>query len=359
MRINCIPWMDTTVKEDGFVWEDVCLMVSFMREMGHEVRLYGSKDLLDRGTYEDGRFVPSQEAWEVCDCDVLLVHPIIPFRWGGKVSKYDATSMWYIRNTTGKVVLFQDDSYVFPPIRSNAKPRWGEYALDFPLIFATPHRANRTDRLGETVSALCGGKQLTLNITWTNAYAWIQKKGGVPRIEQTTPKADFFYGGATRRNEFRKTFEGLIKEFGAESFWSYGDMVERYGLRDSVREHYGKKKATRDELISLASQCRFSFLPYDRNKDYITPKAIEHGMSNSLVLADERYSTEGLEFKTLNLQDVDAVRRCLEMDEDTRLELVQKQHEMLDAFDFRAKAAEEVDNLERLVETGEYPDGSM
>ncbi len=48
----------------------------------------------------------------------------------------------------------------------------------------------------------------------------------------------------------------------------------------------------RKELIELTSQCRFSLLPYDRNKDYVTTKALENGMSNSLVLADKRYGYE-------------------------------------------------------------------
>lgn len=114
----------------------------------------------------------------------------------------------------------------------------------------------------------------------------------------------------------------------------------------------------RKELIELTSQCRFSLLPYDRNKDYVTTKALENGMSNSLVLADKRYATECLKFETLNLQDVDAVRRYLEMDEDERLDLVDKQHKMLDAFDFKSKAKRQVDDLERLVMTGEYPEES-
>ncbi len=58
------------------------------------------------------------------------------------------------------------------------------------------------------------------------------------------------------------------------------------------------------------------------------------------------------------LQDVDAVRRYLEMDEDERLDLVDKQHKMLDAFDFKSKAKRQVDDLERLVMTGEYPEES-
>ena len=351
MKINFIPWLDQAVKDDHFLWEDVRLMASFMQEMGHDTKLFNSIDLSIKLHGGDG-------GQEVYDCDLLFVHPMPPVRFGGKMTKFDKDSMQAIRNTNGKVLLFHNDSYMFGAMKSAARSKWGEYALDFPFIFASSNLANRTDQLGDTVKGLCGGRQITLNQTWTNGYDWIQKKGGVPRLDHVRPKADFFYGGVLRHNEFRKTFLGLMEEFGRESFWSYGAMAREYGLVDAVKENYGRSKVGRKELIELTSQCRFSLLPYDRNKDYVTTKALENGMSNSLVLADERYATEGLKFETLNLQDTDAVRHYLEMNEDERLDLVDKQHKMLDAFDFKSKAKRQVDDLERLVMTGAYPEES-
>lgn len=360
MKVNFIPWLDQAVRNDHFLWEDVRLMASFMQEMGHDTKLFNSIDLSIKLHGGDGLFsMQGGGSQEVYDCDLLFVHPMPPVRFGGKVTKFDKDSMQAIRNTNGKVLLFHNDSYMFGAMKNVARSKWGEYALDFPFIFASSNLANRTDQLGDTVKGLCGGRQITLNQTWTNGYDWIQKKGGVPRLDHVRPKADFFYGGVLRHNEFRKTFLGLTEEFGRESFWSYGAMAREYGLVDAVKENYGRSKVGRKELIELTSQCRFSLLPYDRNKDYITTKALENGMSNSLVLADERYATEGLKFETLNLQDVDAVRRYLEMDEDERLDLVDKQHKMLDAFDFKSKAKRQVDDLERLVMTGAYPEESV
>lgn len=118
-----------------------------------------------------------------------------------------------------------------------------------------------------------------------------------------------------------------------------------------VKERYGKLIVDREKLVEITSECRFSFLPYDRTKDYVTTKALENGVSNSLVLADTGYNSEGLKFETVDLQDIGAIKRYMSMSEDNRLELVEKQHKMLEDFDFYGKMESEFKTMEQKIKS--------
>ncbi len=285
-----------------------------------------------------------------------------PVRFGGKVTHWDEDVCDLMHNTRGKVCVFVNEALAFNSLKNDANEKWGRNRFDVPFIFCPTSTTNSTDRLCPFLRGLCNGEATTVNQTWAIGYKWIQEKGydfrpytppkadffygGVVRPQTvnqtwaigykwiqekgydfrpyTPPKADFFYGGVVRPHEFRKTFDALSREFESGCWYSYGEIAKHYGFPDMVKERYGKLIVDREKLVEITSECRFSLLPYDRTKDYVTTKALENGVSNSLVLADPGYNSEGLKFETVDLQDIDAIKRYMSMSEDNRLELVEK-----------------------------------
>lgn len=363
MKIHTVMWHDSGGRIGWPFWEDLQAMSEFMALMGHDVVIY-DRDKLARdlhGESEVERGLPNLFDAETSsadpaglrlsyDCDVLFVMAAPPVRFGGKVTHWDEDVCDLMHNTRGKVCVFVNEALAFNSLKNDANEKWGRNRFDVPFIFCPTSTTNSTDRLCPFLKGLCNGEATTVNQTWAIGYKWIQEKGYDFR-PYTPPKADFFYGGVVRPHEFRKTFDALSREFESGCWYSYGEIAKHYGFPDMVKERYGKLIVDREKLVEITSECRFSFLPYDRTKDYVTTKALENGVSNSLVLADPGYNSEGLKFETVDLQDIDAIKRYMSMSEDNRLELVEKQHKMLEDFDFYGKMESEFKTMEQKIKS--------
>lgn len=139
---------------------------------------------------------------------------------------------------------------------------------------------------------------------------------------------DFFYGGSIRPGLVHR-FREVFSTTDTEKIGSYGSFGRAFEIED-VRGH--SKTLSKEDLCRQTSRARFSFLPADSGKNYLTSKAFENGFSESLCVLEDvpedqgRYndSVIGNPFYT-SKYDVESIKNLLSMDEEERKDRVRQQ----------------------------------
>lgn len=148
-------------------------------------------------------------------------------------------------------------------------------------------------------------------------------------FDSQTHDLDFFYGGSIRTG-FAHSFREVFSTTDPDKIGSYGAFSRFFGIED-VRG--GRSKAlSKEDLCRQTSRARFSFLPADSGKHYLTAKAFENGFSESLCVLEDvpedkgRYddSVIGSPFYT-SRYDVESIKELLSMDEEERKDRVRQQ----------------------------------
>ena len=140
---------------------------------------------------------------------------------------------------------------------------------------------------------------------------------------------DFFYGGSIRPG-FVPRFREVFSTTDPDKIGSYGSFGRAFEIED-VRG--GRSKTlSKEDLCRQTSRARFSFLPADPGKNYLTSKAFENGFSESLCVLEDvpedqgRYndSVIGHPFYTSEY-DAESIKKLLSMDEEERKDRVRQQ----------------------------------
>lgn len=140
---------------------------------------------------------------------------------------------------------------------------------------------------------------------------------------------DFFYGGSIRPG-FVPRFREVFSTTDPDKIGSYGSFGRTFEIED-VRG--GRSKTlSKEDLCRQTSRARFSFLPADPGKHYLTAKAFENGFSESLCVLEDvtedqgRYndSVIGNPFYT-SKYDAESIKKLLSMDEEERKDRVRQQ----------------------------------
>lgn len=140
---------------------------------------------------------------------------------------------------------------------------------------------------------------------------------------------DFFYGGSIRPG-FATRFREVFSTTDPDKIGSYGSFGATFGIEDA---RGGRSKTlSKEDLCRQTSRARFSFLPADKGKNYLTSKAFENGFSESLCVLEDvpedkgRYndSVIGSPFYT-SQYDADSIKKLLDMDEEERKDRVRQQ----------------------------------
>lgn len=148
-------------------------------------------------------------------------------------------------------------------------------------------------------------------------------------FDSKTHDLDFFYGGSIRSG-FAPRFREVFSTTDPAKIGSYGSFGRAFDVKD-VRG--GRSKTlSKEDLCRQTSRARFSFLPADPGKNYLTAKAFENGFSESLCVLEDvpgdqgRYndSSIGHPFYT-SKYDADSIKKLLSMDEEERKDRVRQQ----------------------------------
>lgn len=140
---------------------------------------------------------------------------------------------------------------------------------------------------------------------------------------------DFFYGGSIRPG-FVPRFREVFSTTDPDKIGSYGAFGRAFEIED-IRG--GRSKTlSKEDLCRQTSRARFSFLPADPGKNYLTSKAFENGFSESLCVLEDvpedqgRYNDSAIGHPFYTAQyDAESIKKLLSMDEDERKELVKQQ----------------------------------
>ena len=140
---------------------------------------------------------------------------------------------------------------------------------------------------------------------------------------------DFFYGGSIRPG-FAPRFREVFSTTDPAKIGSYGAFGRAFEIEDVRGEH--SKTLSKEDLCRQTSRARFSFLPADSGKNYLTSKAFENGFSESLCVLEDvpedqgRYNDSAIGHPFYTSQyDVTSIKKLLSMDEEERKDRVRQQ----------------------------------
>ena len=148
---------------------------------------------------------------------------------------------------------------------------------------------------------------------------------------------DIFYGGSTRigmKRKIRTVFSATTPDRVA----CYGPLSTILDLPDCRGRGV---TVSQEDLCRMTSRARFSLLPADATKNYMTSKSFENGFSESLCVLEDvpkdqgRYNDTvlGSPFYTSSY-DIDSITELLKMDEDERKDRVKEQRRALLNVDY-------------------------
>lgn len=157
-------------------------------------------------------------------------------------------------------------------------------------------------------------------------------------FDSQTHDLDFFYGGSIRPG-FVPRFREVFSTTTQDKVGSYGAFGRAFDIEDARGER--SKTLSKEDLCRQTSRARFSFLPADKGKNYLTSKAFENGFSESLCVLEDvpedkgRYndSVIGHPFYT-SKYDADSIKELLDMDEEERKDRVRQQRLRLIDVDY-------------------------
>ena len=337
MRVHGLSWKDSGGHEEPTTeGKDIKYIGRYMADvMGVEFKLWDRRMIHDSLTSDN----------EVRNCDVLLIQMFTIIRYGGTLSKWDAEVCDLINHFDGPVVLYINDQSYYKFLKNISKPKWGDMAVTRPIYLADD-RPELYKILADSKTNIAG--HLRLNQSWAYAWLWKRDPEHMKQLldEPVKPKHDFIYGGLTRGQNFNKRLDNMFSVFGVENCISYGQVAERWGMED-LSKSWGLNFARPEQLMELNSSCRFSALPYDKDKNYITTRCFEQGFTDCLVLCDEGYNQEDCGFPVVDYMDKDAIAAYRDMPEGERVKAVKDQHERLAAIDYGQKCADMMDGFFR------------
>jgi len=339
MRVHGLIWSDTG--GNPVTANDIIFIGRFMESMGVEFeywdkyRIHSSLDPNAGASLFDTR--------SVMDCDVLLIQLSWLVRFGGSPSKWDADVCRLVNGFDGKVVLFINDQAEFAFLKTMTNPKWCDLVLQRPVYVADDRPELHRNAVQSDVDILA---HLNLNQSWAYAWLWKSDPEHMRQLldEPVKPKHDFIYGGMVRKKDFNRRIDNLFTVFGKDNCLAYGKVADKWGMRN-VTKHGKQLFVYPDELVTINSSCRFSALPYDKDKNYITSHCFEQGFADCLVLCDEGYNQEDCGFPVVDFTDKDAIAAYRDMPEAERVRAVKDQHERLASIDYGARCAKMMDRF--------------
>ena len=343
MKINGLVWNDTGGYGGSPInGKDINYIGSTMNAMGHEYKYWDRDSIHASIQRKSGHsrgllplVLPSNNE-NILECDVLLVQLLWLVRFGGKASKWDADVCKVLNAFDGPVIVFVNDQLEYSFLKTATNPKFGENTLRRPIYIADDRSEINPQVQRANVEVL---GHLKLNQTWSYAWSWKEDRKHMEQLldRPAHPDHDFIYGGMVRKSDFNARLDNLFEVFGHDNCISYGKIADKWGF-DDLAKKWGRKFATPDQLIELNSSCRYSALPYDEDKDYITSRCFEQGFADCLVLCDKGYNQEDCGFPVVDFTDKDAITAYRDLPEDERLKMVEDQHERLAAIDYKARS---------------------
>ena len=292
-----------------------------MRAIQQELVAAGySAEILFRN--EIGKAVKAKKA--------LFAHIGTIVNFGGIQQDALKNSLNAINQFDGPVITFTND--VIDGIKNN--DRSGFVTIDRPVYYSDPGGINNAEKLTKNLDIISG---ITLNQSWV-----IGKKLSERPLLKKEPIYDYIYGGRNRpkivrylKKVVKQNSNGLV----------YGKICQDV----SAKYNFSQKFCfTNDDVTTIDSLGKYSFMFYEKNKNYFTSRVFEQLFSNSIVLFD----TEFKELKDF-WRDDNTFSTPEELQqrisEPWSWERVKKQHEMAKAFDFDSHIQEEARALKKII----------
>ena len=349
MRINMLNW--SSLRNPYVSSRDLKRLCASLRRIGHDARFFNSDEVAEdmsrnhpRSLFEQlGGVAESRR--RVDDCDLMFVYIDVLPRYGGQIGKWEEPAIRAVNGFDGPVVIWGNDTSSWLSWRMMTNKRF-DLRLERPVWVAdcTPEIPEKIAESGADVLGY-----MVINTSWETIDCAIKDDPRLadPERELLKPEHGFIYGGAVRDGRFKNELKGLMDLFADEDPLSYGACAQVLGFRNA----FGLKKGghprmvSSKELIIMNSKCRFTALPDDTKKSYVTSRALESGMSDCLVLCGKTYNQEDLGFPVVDLENLDEVRKWKEMDEDLRVEMVKDQHRRMASIDGPSRTDDMMRNM--------------
>lgn len=349
MKINMLVW--SSLRNPYVCGRDLKRLCVSLGRIGHDARFFNSDEVAEdmADTHSKSLFEqlggPAEDRRRVDDCDLMLVFLDVLPRYGGMVGKWEIPAIKAVNGFDGPVIIWENDSSAWPSWRMITGKRF-DLRLERP-VWAADCTPEIPKKIADSDADVLG--YMVINTSWEAIDCAIKDDPRLadPERELMKPEHGLIYGGVVRDGRFKKELRGLMDLFADEDPLSYGACAEVLGFKNAfgVRKNGHPRLVPVKELIQMNSKCRFTVLPDDAKKNYVTSRALESGISDCLVLCGKTYNQEDLGFPVVDLENMDEVRKWKDMDEDLRVEMVKDQHRRMAAIDGPSRTDDMMRNM--------------
>lgn len=316
-KVGMVVLSDTGLRKDlnTVIWNDLVNLQKIIEFDGKlQCRIY-FRDEVDKALNADILFI--------------LYGGLISF--GGVQAKNAASVISLANRFNGPVIFFGNDVLS----RYDNRQRDGFVRFERPVYFANPSG-------GATLNVEAKGLEVAGMFELNEAFMIGKKLAQMPNVD-AKPKYDVVYG--TRyRPPLMKRLNYLSKHC---KMLTFGNINKKIKNTEKLKV---KMTFNNAEMRVINSLGKYSLMLHEVHKDYFTNRIFEQLASNSIVLFDRDWSTYKMFWKDDNVFD-GSMKDCLRLiKQPYSKERVQRQHEMLRAFDFDSYIEKECRSVESVLE---------
>ena len=232
----------------------------------------------------------------------------------------------------GKVVLFFNDVMVNP--RNDMRDEFVH--VKRPIYLANPIEPEIAVQSVINFNVI---DAVQMNQSWT-----IGKKLAERKEDETEPLFDLAYGGRNR--------PGVLKElkeiFGKVKSGVVFNGVAKELKGGAIKELNITKKVDNSLFREMISLGKYTVIPYEKKKDYVTSRMFETMTSNAITLFNKKeVKVEGLVLPELQYETPQEAAEIINGEYNEKL--LQEQHEIVRKFDFDKHIEQEAEAFRKML----------
>lgn len=308
---------DTGLKKESVIYNDAVSLKETIKRAGYEAEIVLREDV---------------EKIKGTDNDVLFVLYAGVINFGGKQTPHVVKVIKKMNSFKGKVVLFFNDVMDNP--RNDMRDEFVH--VNRPIYLANPIEP---EIAAQSVINFNVIDAVQMNQSWTIGKKLVERKD-----DETEPLFDLAYGGRNR--------PGVLKELKAIFEKAKSGVVFNGVAKElkggAIKELNIKKKVDNSLFREMISLGKYTVIPYEKKKDYVTSRMFEAMTSNAITLFNKKeVKVEGLVLPELQYETPQGAVGIINGEYDE--ELLQEQHEIVRKFDFDKHIEQEAEAFRKML----------